>query len=242
LQEPLGAEAPQLLGHPAAEILGVVAGAGGRRQDALAALRIVNGGVVDPDVEPETSGTQGPARSIVVWSAPQSGANELKLLYLLAIASARRSIDIESPYVITDESSQWSIQEARRRGVRVRFLVEGDMTDAKSVKYASRGDYEALLEQGVEVAEYQPTMMHAKVTVIDGVMSIFGSANFDNRSLELNDELNVAVFDRALAARLLDDFEDDLTRSKKLDLDSWRSRGPVEKTRDWLWSTYGEVF
>ena len=203
---------------------------------------IVVAGVVEPEVEPNVAPATGTAKSIVVWSAPQTGANELKLLYLLAIAAARRSIDIESPYLITDESSKWSIQEARRRGVRVRLLVEGDMTDAKAVKYAGRGDYETLLEQGVEIAEYQPTMLHTKAMVVDGLLSILGSANFDNRSLELNDELNVAVFDRALAARLLQDFDRDLTQSKKLDLEGWRRRSPVERGRDWLWSYFGEVF
>jgi cardiolipin synthase len=203
---------------------------------------IVTGGVVDPEVEPDLAPAVGPTRSIVVWSAPQAGANELKLLYLLAIGAARQSIDIESPYLITDESSEWSLQEARKRGVHVRLLVEGDKTDAKSVKYASRGTYEKLLEQGIEIAEYQPTMLHTKAMVIDGILSVFGSANFDNRSLELNDELNVAVFDRALAARLLKDFEQDLTRSKRLDLDSWRTRPLDERARDWIWSYFGEVF
>jgi cardiolipin synthase A/B len=203
---------------------------------------IVVAGVVEPEVEPDIAPATGTAKSIVVWSAPQSGANELKILYLLAIAAARRSIDIESPYLITDESSKWSIQEARGRGVRVRLLVEGDKTDAKAVKYAGRGDYQTLLEQGVEIAEYQPTMLHTKAMVVDGFLSIVGSANFDNRSLELNDELNVAVFDRALAARLLQDFERDLTESKKLDLESWRQRSPFERGRDWLWSYFGEVF
>ena len=203
---------------------------------------IVVAGVVEPEIEPNIAPATGMAKSIVVWSAPQSGANELKLLYLLAIAAARRSIDIESPYLITDESSKWSIQEARRRGVHVRLLVEGDKTDAKAVKYAGRGDYEQLLEQGIEIAEYQPTMMHTKAMVVDGLLSIIGSANFDNRSLELNDELNVAVFDRALAARLLQDFERDLAQSKKLDLESWRRRSAFERGRDWLWSYFGEVF
>jgi cardiolipin synthase A/B len=203
---------------------------------------IVVAGIVEPEVDPDIAPATGTAKSIVVWSAPQTGANELKLLYLLAIGAARRSIDVESPYLITDESSKWSIQEARRRGVRIRLLVEGDKTDAKAVKYAGRGDYDWLLEQGVEIAEYQPTMLHTKAMVVDGLLSVVGSANFDNRSLELNDELNVAVFDRTLAARLLQDFERDLTRSKRLDLESWRQRSPFERGRDWLWSYFGEVF
>jgi cardiolipin synthase len=103
-------------------------------------------------------------------------------------------------------------------------------------------DYDELLEQGVEIAEYQPRMLHTKAMVIDGLLSVVGSANFDNRSLELNDELNAAVFDRGLASRLLQDFERDLTEAKKLDLESWRRRSPIERGRDWLWSYFGEVF
>jgi cardiolipin synthase len=122
------------------------------------------------------------------------------------------------------------------------MLVEGDKTDAKAVKYASRADYESLLAEGVEIAEYQPTMLHTKAVVVDGLLSIVGSANFDNRSLELNDELNVAVFDRDLASRLLQDFDRDLTKAKMLGLDTWRSRSVVERGRDWVWSYFGEVF
>lgn len=203
---------------------------------------IIVGGVVEPQVEPTAAPPSGAAKSIVIWSSPQSGANELKLLYLLAIGAAHKSIDIESPYLIVDESSRWSIDQAIKRGVHVRMLVEGEKTDAKSVKYASRADYESLLEEGVEIAEYQPTMLHTKAMVVDGILSIVGSANFDNRSLELNDELNVAVFDRALAARLLQDFDADLNKSKKLDLESWRSRSILERTREHVWSYFGEVF
>ena len=203
---------------------------------------ILTGGVVDPVVRPTDARPAGSAQSIVVWSSRQTGANEMKLLFLLAIAAARHTIDIESPYLITDESSEWSLHEARQRGVRVRFLMDGDKTDAKAVKFASRGQYEHLLEEGIEIAEYQPTMMHAKAMMIDGLFSVVGSANFDNRSLELNDELSVAVFDRALTARLVSDFEDDLTRTKKIDLESWRSRPVLNRGRDWLWSYFGEVF
>jgi len=84
--------------------------------------------------------------------------------------------------------------------------------------------------------------MHAKVMVVDDDWAMVGSANFDNRSLELNDELNVAVFDRGLAQRLLEDFERDLAKSAQLNLESWRSRPLPDKARDWLWSYFGEVF
>jgi cardiolipin synthase len=203
---------------------------------------IETGGVVDPDVLPHDDEPDGRASSIVVWSSPEGGANAMKLLYLLSIAAARKSLDIQSPYLIIDASARWSLDEARKRGVRVRMLVEGDITDAKPVKFAGRAEYERFLQNGIEVYEYQPTMMHTKAMVVDGVLSIIGSANFDNRSLELNDELNAAVFDPQLAARLLEDFERDLTKSKKLDLDEWRSRPLHVRAREKVWSTFGEVF
>jgi cardiolipin synthase A/B len=203
---------------------------------------IETGGVVEPDVLTHDNELNGSAASIVVWSSPEGGANALKLLYLLSIAAARQSIDIQSPYLITDESTRWSLAEARKRGVRVRMLVEGDITDAKPVKFAGRAHYGLFLRDGIEVYEYQPTMMHTKALIVDGVLSIVGSANFDNRSLELNDELNAAVFDRQLATRLLADFEADLRRSKKLDVDEWRSRPVHIRAREKVWSTFGEVF
>ena len=203
---------------------------------------IETGGVVDPDVLPHDNEPDGRATSIVVWSSPEGGTNAMKLLYLLTIAAARRSIDIQSPYLITDESTRWSLSEARKRGVEVRMLVEGDITDAKPVKFAGRHHYAQFLESGIEIYEYQPSMMHTKALIVDGRLSIVGSANFDNRSFELNDELNVAVFDSQVAARLLADFERDITKSKKLELDEWRSRPPHIRAREKVWSLFGEVF
>jgi cardiolipin synthase len=203
---------------------------------------IESGGVVEPDLLPHDDSAEGPARSIVVWAGPEGGANAMKLLYLLAIASARKSLDIESPYLTLDESTRWSLRDARQRGVHIRILMESDITDAKPVKFASRAAYEDLLEQGIEVYEYVPAMMHAKTIVIDGLLSIVGSANFDNRSLELNDELNAAVFDKGLAARLSADFEQDIKQSIKIDLDSWRDRPLHIRGREKLWSYFDEVF
>ena len=110
------------------------------------------------------------------------------------------------------------------------------------VKYASRHSYERLLQQGIEIYEYQPTMMHAKVLVVDGIWSMFGSANFDNRSLELNDELNVAVSSRDLAWRFLEDFEQDLKSATRISLAEWRRRSLLQKAREWFWVGFGEIF
>ncbi len=203
---------------------------------------IESGGEVEPDLLPHEDASAGPARSIVVWASPEGGANRIKLLYLLSIAAARKTLDIQSPYVVLDESTQWSLAEARSRGVRVRILMEGDITDAKPVKFAGRANYERLLEQGIELYEYQPAMMHTKAMMIDGALSVVGSANFDNRSMELNDELNVAVFNPAFASRLLADFDRDITQSKRIEVDGWRSRPLHIRGRERVWSWFGEVF
>jgi cardiolipin synthase len=201
-----------------------------------------SGGQVVPTLDPERSVEDTATRTVVVWSNPTAGVSNVKLLYMLAIASARRQIDIQSPYVMLDESTQWSLDEARRRGVKVRILTDGDVTDSMPVKYASRDWYEELLAQGTEIYEYQPTMMHVKAMVVDGLLSIAGSANFDNRSFELNDEISVAVVDPQLAAELTRDFEQDLTRSKRFTLDEWRQRGFLEKAQEKFWGLFGELF
>ena len=201
-----------------------------------------SGGLSAPALDPERPSQQTGARSVVIWSNPTGGASRVKLLFLLAIAGARERIDIQSPYFVLDESTRWSLDEARKRGVRVRILTDGEVTDAKPVKDASRYDYQSLLDSGYEIYEYEPTMMHVKAMMIDGTWSVVGSANFDNRSLELNDELTVAVQDPELAATLTRDFEQDMTRSTKLDPVTWRKRPLWQKASELLWSQFGELF
>jgi cardiolipin synthase len=201
------------------------------------------GGPVAPVLDPVPPREESAeTASFLVRSSPTGGSSDLKRLYLLLIASSRRTLDITSPYFVVDESTTWVLEDAVRRGVRVRLLVEGDETDAMPVKYASREAYDGLLALGVEISEYQPTMMHTKVLVVDGIASMFGSANFDNRSLELNDELNVVVFDRDLASRFSADFDADLSRASRLQLAAWRERPSLEKAREHFWSYFGEIF
>jgi cardiolipin synthase len=197
---------------------------------------------VAPELDDAPAPKHEGGATLIARSSPTGGSSDLKRLYLLIVASARRTLDITSPYFVTDESTTWAIQDAVRRGVKVRILVEGDLTDAMPVKYASRQAYERFLTLGVEIYEYQPTMMHSKAIVVDGAMSMFGSANFDNRSLELNDELNVAVASRDLAKRLSQDLEEDLRHARRLEIDKWRSRPFLEKSREYFWSYFGEIF
>ncbi|MBA2301478.1 MAG: cardiolipin synthase B [Acidobacteria bacterium] len=199
-------------------------------------------GEVTPTLDDFVPGKDEEGASFLVRSSPTGGSNDLKRLYLFAIASARRSLDITTPYFVPDESTLWALEDAGRRGVRIRLLIEGDLTDAMPVKYASRHSYERLLEHGIEIYEYAPTMMHTKALVVDGVWSMFGSANFDNRSLELNDELNVTVSNRDLASRFLQDMEQDLKVSRRLELTTWRDRSLLMKVRERFWSRFGEIF
>jgi cardiolipin synthase len=203
---------------------------------------IEGGGVVTPHLDRHLPEHSVDGQSLIVKSSPTGGSNDLKRLYLLTIAMARRSLDIATPYFVTDESTMWALQDAVSRGVKIRILMEGDVTDARSVKYASRRAYEQLLTSGIALYEYQPTMNHTKVLVVDGTWSMFGSANFDNRSLEINDELNVAVMSTDLAARLLADFEADLQVSKRIELEEWKRRSLLERSREHFWGYFGEVF
>ena len=201
-------------------------------------------GPVAPIVEPMEAppGPQPRDAAFVLRSSSNSRSNDLKHFYLLAIASARRTLDICSPYFIVDESSQWALREAAKRGVRIRVLVEGDHTDALPVKYASRQYYQDLMDLGIEFYEYQPTMMHTKVMIVDDTFAMFGSANFDNRSLEMNDEMNVGVSDPEFARLLAHDFDLDLKHARFLDPKTWPRRSPLEKAREYFWSFFGEVF
>jgi cardiolipin synthase len=204
---------------------------------------IESGGRSAPALDPEMPSRATGARSVVLWSNPTAGASNVKLLYLLAIGAARKTLDIQSPYITLDESTRWSLAEARKRGVRVRMLSEGEITDAMPVKHASRFGYQELLDQGVEIYEYQPTMMHTKAVMVDGAFSIIGSANFGNRSFELNDELTVAVFDPELAQALIGDFEKDMQASIKLDAATWKDQRSIfGKLQERWWSIFGEVF
>ena len=204
---------------------------------------IESGGRSAPALDPELASRATGARSVVLWSNPTAGASNVKLLYLLALGAARRTIDIQSPYITLDESTRWSIAEARKRGVRVRMVTEGEITDAMPVKHASRFGYQQLLDQGVQIYEYRPTMMHTKAVIVDEAFSVIGSANFGNRSFELNDELTVAVFDPDLARTLIADFEQDIRASSRLDAETWKDqRSILGKIQERWWSFFGEIF
>jgi cardiolipin synthase len=200
------------------------------------------GGEDAPELDLVDPPPAGAARSIVIWSNPTGGVSNVKLLNLYSIAAARRSLEIQSPYFIPDASARAALIAARSRGVRVRILTDGEITDAMPVKHASRDSYQQLLDAGIEIYEYVPTMMHAKAMVVDDVWSVFGSGNFDNRSLELNDEITVAVADAVLARRVREAFDADTARSHQWRAEDWRRRPWHWKARERFWGIFGEVF
>jgi cardiolipin synthase len=157
-------------------------------------------------------------------SSPVGGSESMHLMVLLALAAARSSIDIQNAYFVPDKLTVESLCSAARRGVRVRIVVPGRYTDARVGRWAAQGLYGALLETGVQLYEYQPTMMHCKVLVIDGLWSSVGSANFDDRSFRLNDEANLNVFSEDLAREQIRLIDADIARSRRMVLKRWRSR------------------
>ena len=134
-------------------------------------------------------------------SSPNGGAESMLMMYLLAITAATRSIDLSSAYFVPDDITRRALVDAVKRGVKVRIITPGKHMDAETVRRASRGLWGDLLEAGVEMYEYQPTMYHCKVMIVDGLMTSVGSTNFDVRSFSLNDEANLNIYDAAFAAR-----------------------------------------
>jgi cardiolipin synthase len=159
----------------------------------------------------------------VVSSSPARGASEMYTTFLLAINSARRSIRITNPYFLPDDALMEALLAARRRGVHVQVLLPGQI-DHQIVRQASRAGFEPLFQADVEIFEYQPALLHAKTMVIDGTWSTIGSANFDNRSFSLNDELNVVIYGSAFGSLMDGVFAQDVRRAQRIAYEDWQSR------------------
>ena len=176
----------------------------------------------------------GESLAQVFKSSPREGSESVRLMYLLSIASARQAIWIENSYFIPDDLTVEEIAAARRRGVAVQIIVPGKIIDSAVTRRASRSRWGDLLSAGVEIFEYQPTMYHCKVMVVDGIWSSVGSTNFDNRSFRLNDEANLNVFDEEFAARQIEIFGEDRAKSRRVTLEEWRNRPLSEKLTERL--------
>jgi cardiolipin synthase A/B len=162
-------------------------------------------------------------------ASPAGGSESMHLMYLLAVAAADRTIDLAASYFVPDELLIGAIVAARERGVRVRILLPGRHIDSESVRYASKATWGELLQAGVEIHEYQPTMMHAKMLIVDNELVSVGSTNFDPRSFRLNDEANLNIYDRGFAQQMTEVFETDLQPTVRFTYDMWKRRPLREK-------------
>jgi len=154
------------------------------------------------------------------------------LMYLMAISSSVRTIDLSASYFVPDELTLSALRDALKRGVRVRIIVPGEHIDTEIVRKASRASWGMLLSAGASIHEYQPTMFHCKMLVVDGLLVSVGSTNFDMRSFRLNDEANLNVYDAQFAKDVTAVFERDLQRTRKVTLEMWRERPWREKVAE----------
>jgi cardiolipin synthase len=163
-------------------------------------------------------------------------------MYLQSFSAARQKLYISNSYFVPDETIRKVVVERAKQGVDVRILLPGEKTDARPIRQAGHKYFEQLLEAGVKIYEYQPTMMHAKTVVVDGKFSVVGSSNMDVRSKELNQENVLAILDAGLARQIEETFFDDLKRARKIELAEWRKRGWVKKLTERVCALFAEQY
>jgi cardiolipin synthase len=185
---------------------------------------VLHGDAYFPDIEP--SGNQDMQ---MFTSSPDGGSDSMRLMYLTAITAAERSIDVEAAYFVPDRLMIRELVSARRRGVRLRLIVPGGHIDSKVVGIASKEGWGPLLECGVEIYLYRPTMLHCKMLIFDEYMVAVGSTNFDMRSFELNDEASLNIYDEQFALQMTAVFESDLESSSRYTLEQWQNRSWRER-------------
>jgi cardiolipin synthase len=180
-----------------------------------------------PDLDPVGSELAQAFRS-----SPTGGNGNLRLMFLLAIASASRRILIANSYFVPDRTTVDMLAAAQRRGVDVEIVVPGPILDAQVVRRASRAMWGPLLEAGVKIYEYQPTMYHTKLMVVDDVWVSVGSTNLDDRSFRLNQEANLNLLDPKFGSEQARVFAEDRGRSRQVTLEQWRHRPMWERIQE----------
>jgi cardiolipin synthase A/B len=191
--------------------------------------RVLNGETYFPQLAPA-----GALKMHMFVSSPAGGSESMRLMYLMAITAAEQSIDIEAAYFIPDELMSRELIKAQSRGVRIRILLPDKHIDSETVRIATKRAWGPLLKSGVEIHEYDPTMLHCKILIFDHSMVSVGSTNFDMRSFELNDEASLNVYDADFALRMTQVFEADLKASTPYDYKQWQHRSWLEKMAEIL--------
>jgi cardiolipin synthase len=180
-------------------------------------------------------GIAGATPAHLAYTSPSGSVSSVQVLYYLAIKAARHEIIIQNPYMLPDKDALEALEEAVARGVDVKIMVPAtEATDAPIVQHASHHHFGSMLKRGVKLYEYQPTLVHQKVIIVDGIWSCVGSTNFDERSFQLNDEISMGIVDRDIAAQLKAAFNDDLRFSKQRHLQEWQNRSMWHKLIDGL--------
>ncbi len=185
---------------------------------------VLNGPAYFPALE-----ALGEADAHLFVASPAGGSESMHLMYLMSVAAATQTIDLAASYFVPDELIVQALLTARQRGVRIRVLLPGPHIDSNSVRFASKAGWGELLQAGIEVHEYQRTMLHTKLLVADGELVSVGSTNFDIRSFRLNDEASLNLYDRAFAAQMTAVFEADLRHAKSYTYEMWEKRPLKEK-------------
>jgi cardiolipin synthase len=171
----------------------------------------------------------GDTTAFVVRSSPSDRATASRVAFQLLMEGADQHVRIATPYFLPDRALRRALRQIAARGVAVSVIVPGRVTDQRWVRLASRRMWGQLLEAGIRIFEYRRTMTHVKVLIVDGLWTVIGTTNVDNRSFEHNDEVNLALLDASVARRLLDDYERDMCESQEITLDMWRKRPVWEK-------------
>ncbi|MDQ2735245.1 MAG: phospholipase D-like domain-containing protein [Pseudomonadota bacterium] len=187
-----------------------------------------------PKIEPA-----GDGRAQMFSSSPTGGSESMELMYLLAITAASKSIDLSAAYFVPGDLTHAALITALKRGVRLRVVVPGKHIDSETVRMASRARWGDLLQAGATIAEYEPTMFHCKVMIVDGLFLSVGSTNFDNRSFRLNDEATLNILDATFAAEQTKIFEADLARSQVVTFAQWLDRPLRERAGEWVANLIG---
>ena len=169
----------------------------------------------------------------LMHSIPSIGSTSAERYLALSIAGARKTLYITNSYFVPNDDFCNLLIKAVKRGVDVRVLTVSSKTDVKTTWYAGRALYENLLSQGVRIYEYQPTMMHAKTIVVDGLFSAIGSMNFDNRSLAFNNEAQLLSLDPGVGQKMDSVFMDDIRYAAEMKLDTFRQRPWTGKVLEW---------
>jgi cardiolipin synthase len=171
---------------------------------------------------------RGQVYAQVARSSPAGGSAAMYTTFLLALSAARKSVLVTNPYFVLDDTMREAVLRTVGRGVRVAVLVPA-VIDHNLVRQASRAQFGKLLRAGVEIYEYTPALLHAKTMVIDSVWATVGSTNLDNLSFAFNDELNLIVYDRAIAQQLERAFHQDVQASRRVTYEAWKRRGVKAK-------------